>query len=373
MADQDELVPPSGYYRTFDEWAETSALEGAPSYIETLRLGRPVEFRTPIGLENPPHWAFRNLSSARIRERNGTVAFMPGGTVCGTECDIITPDNKLIGDYSLEWKKHPTQRTIWKRSSLPPQQICPYPVAVLALKDSNIYYHWMMDVLPMLHLLKQSGIKPHTFVINGKGAAPFQIRTLEMLGISRERIIPSHDALHIRSRLLVVPRCVGKYRSRWSIDFLRRELMDAHGIEPSAEKERIYISRAKAKKRKLLNEEDVMRVLGNHGFRKVHLEEMTLPEQIRLFASAEAVAGPHGAGFTNTVFCNPGTRVIEMFSPLLVHTCYPMLSGLLGLQHYYVVGTGMRPPEYKDTHDRYADITVNINQLKHILYIAGFR
>ncbi|MEF3307197.1 glycosyltransferase family 61 protein [Paenibacillus sp. GYB003] len=373
MIEREKLAPFSGYYRSFDEWADKSASAGTPSYLETMNLGRPIAFRTPIGLERPPHWAFRKLSSSRIRERHGTVAIIPGGKVCGIECDIVTPDNKLIGDYSLEWKVHPTKRTVWKLDRLPPLYRSESPVAVLALKDSNIYYHWMMDVLPTLHLLKRLGIKPHLFVINGKAAAPYQIETMEMLGVSRKRIVQSHPGLHIESPLLVVPRCVGKFRSRWSIDFLRRELMTACGIVPAAGKDRIYISREKAPKRKLLNEDDVMRVLARRGFRKVHLEGMPVSDQIRLFASAEAVAGPHGAGLTNTVFCNPGTRVIEMFSPRLVHTCYPMISGLLGLQHYYLVGTGPRPPEFCDVHDRHADIRVDVRQLVRLLDLAGIR
>ncbi|RKN85323.1 glycosyltransferase family 61 protein [Paenibacillus ginsengarvi] len=373
MNKREELVPPSGYYRTFDEWADMSAMKGTPSYLETMSLGRRIVFQPPVGLENPPHWVFRKLSSSVIRERHGNVAVIPGGKVCGIECDIITPDNKLIGDYSLEWKSHPSNRSIWKMDSLPQLHKSETPVAVLALKDSNIYYHWMMDVLPTFHLLKQSGIKPYTYVINGKASAPFQFDSLEMLGISRKRIVLSHPGLHISSPLLVVPRCIGRFRSRWSIDFLRRELMTSSGIKPSAGKDRIYISRERASKRKLLNENEVMNVLGSRGFRKVHLEGMPLTEQIRLFASAEAVAGPHGAGLTNTVFCNPGTRVIEMFSPRLVHTCYPMISGLLGLKHYYLVGTGDKPPEYVDVHDRHADIRVDVKELVRLLDLAGIR
>jgi hypothetical protein len=370
VINQDECIPPSGYYRTIDDWIEASVTKPTPSYSMTLRNGRYVNIPPPVGLEEPTHWAFRHLFSTTIRERHGTVAIIPGGKVYGLACDIVTPDNMLIGDCTLDRKHIPSERNISRISAMPPLQKSPYPVAVLALKDSGIYYHWMMDVLPLLHLLKECGVAPHTYVINGKSSAKFQYKTLEALGIPRERIVESSPSLHLQSRLLVIPRCVGKFRSRWSIDFLRRELMTANGIGPSPGKERIYISRERARKRKLLNEDAVMDVLGGLGFRKVHLEEMPLLDQIRLFASAEVVAGPHGAGFTNTVFCNPGTRVIEMFSPRLVHTCYPMLSGQLGLRHYYLVGEGPRPQEYKDTHDRHADIAVDIDKLKRILDIA---
>lgn len=38
-----------------------------------------------------------------------------------------------------------------------------------------------------------------------------------------------------------------------------------------------------------------------------------MQEQAALFAGAEWVVGPHGAGFTNVAFCQPGCRILEWY------------------------------------------------------------
>ena len=39
---------------------------------------------------------------------------------------------------------------------------------------------------------------------------------------------------------------------------------------------------------------------------------MKFSEQVDLFCNAEHIVGLHGAGLANIVFCQPGTRVIEL-------------------------------------------------------------
>jgi capsular polysaccharide biosynthesis protein len=47
-----------------------------------------------------------------------------------------------------------------------------------------------------------------------------------------------------------------------------------------------------------------MELLRKDGFELYCLEDMSIVEQIRLFASARLVIGPHGAGLTNIIYCN---------------------------------------------------------------------
>ena len=46
----------------------------------------------------------------------------------------------------------------------------------------------------------------------------------------------------------------------------------------------------------------------------VKLSDYSFTEQIMLFKKASFVIGLHGAGFANTVFCDPGTKIIELKS-----------------------------------------------------------
>jgi capsular polysaccharide biosynthesis protein len=157
---------------------------------------------------------------------------------------------------------------------------------------------------------------------------------------------------------------------RWAIDYLRYEFLEKREVQPRTGFERLYISRASASKRKLINEVEVMHYLHRFGFRSVTLETMPVTEHARLFASAKAVVAPHGAGLTNLMFCQPGTKVIEIFSPNHMHTCYPIISNHVKLDHYYLVGQGTRPPEYINPRNHADDITVNLKDLQHIMKMA---
>ena len=66
---------------------------------------------------------------------------------------------------------------------------------------------------------------------------------------------------------------------------------------------------------------------------------LSLADQITLFSEAEAVVGPHGAGFTNLIWCAPDTKVLEFFSPLYVNLCYWAISSLTRADYFYLLGS----------------------------------
>jgi capsular polysaccharide biosynthesis protein len=73
----------------------------------------------------------------------------------------------------------------------------------------------------------------------------------------------------------------------------------------------------------LINEAELLQELDKYGFRSYILEDLRFREQVKLFSGAEIIIGPHGAGFTNTIFADDLT-VLELFgSDELSHSlCY---------------------------------------------------
>jgi capsular polysaccharide biosynthesis protein len=89
----------------------------------------------------------------------------------------------------------------------------------------------------------------------------------------------------------------------------------------------------------------VIACLEPYGFQVAVLSGMSVTAQAALFGSARVVVGPHGAGFANLLFCNPGTTVLEFFSPLYVNFCFWTLARGAGLSYFYLLGEGPNVPD----------------------------
>ena len=137
---------------------------------------------------------------------------------------------------------------------------------------------------------------------------------------------------------------------------------------------KIYISRARARARHIINEDAVTQLLNKFGFETVYLEEMSVIDQVTLFSNAHVVVAPHGSGLTNLVFCSPKTIVIELFSPHYLRTDYWMISQLLELKHYYCLGESFNCPPLRNImyqNSLTEDILVNLSSLELVLKAAG--
>jgi capsular polysaccharide biosynthesis protein len=99
----------------------------------------------------------------------------------------------------------------------------------------------------------------------------------------------------------------------------------------------------------MLNEDAVEALMQAHGFACVSLTGMTLAEQIALFRGAEVVAGGHGAGLTNVVFCQPGARVLELATTDYPNACMASLGRTRGLDYHVELfaADGRDLPQYR--------------------------
>ena len=97
-------------------------------------------------------------------------------------------------------------------------------------------------------------------------------------------------------------------------------------------KRKIFVSRDDAMSRRLLNAEKLMMAL--KGWETVILEKMSIREQVKCFSQSSHVVTTHGAGLVNLLWCEPGTKVIEIQDiNKLDKKVYPVLSHHLGLKH----------------------------------------
>lgn len=100
---------------------------------------------------------------------------------------------------------------------------------------------------------------------------------------------------------------------------------------PPGSRTRIYISRAG--RRRVLNEAALIDLLTQYGFTIIEDKPRSLVEQNAIYRNASFIIGPHGASFTNLLWCEPGTQVLELFTAQFAPTHFLYLSELMGLRY----------------------------------------
>jgi tetratricopeptide (TPR) repeat protein len=336
----------AAFYPTTQDWATDSgqwiALDPAHDFSLT----------PPQTLDNNLHFSF--CFERTIRLPGTFVAEIPQGRVWladdQSSTAVWTGDYQLLGDVSVEFPllspghadRQPGCHSALSRS-LPTVQWVAGRVAVLAGLTDTMYFHWMFDVLPRIDVLQRSGqfTTIDWFLVSNH--LPFQQQTLVALGVPPERILAVEGEMHLQADQLIVPSfpAVPAWMPNWACQFLRgRFLPDlASCTATSSKRLRLYLSRQQTAHRRIINQTDLQPILDRFGFQTVQLELLSIQEQASLMARAEAVLAPHGSGLTNLVFCQPGTKVIELFSPNFVYPCYWLVSNQVGLTYYYLTGT----------------------------------
>ena len=91
-----------------------------------------------------------------------------------------------------------------------------------------------------------------------------------------------------------------------------------------------YVSRSKSQ-RNLPGEHEVEKRLISLGFEIVFLEDLTFEKQVKLFRNAKIVIGAHGAGMANMIWCQPNTKIIEIYDTKFIQGSMFALSKKLDL------------------------------------------
>ena len=135
----------------------------------------------------------------------------------------------------------------------------------------------------------------------------------------------------------------------------------------SEKKRKIFISRDDARSRRLINSEKLLMAL--QGWETIVLDKMPIKEQVKCFAEASHVISTHGAGLVNLLWCENGTRVVEIQDIKRIDKkVYPVLSYHLGLDHKVHVAKTipieLRGPKPKGTKKwQMVDFEINIPDL----------
>ncbi len=286
------------------------------------------------------------------------VAVLPRGRVLFDYGVVLTPERRLVADVSPQMGLRAPAHDALAVPRLPPLTRFRGRLAVLSSTGHQRYYHWMFDVLPRLALLRQAGPGIDAYLINTE--LGYQQDTVRHLAITP--VISPSPLTHIEADELVVPTLTNDigYPTRDVCDFLRKSFLPA--ALPALRRRRLYITRRDARMRRVENEAEVIAALQPLGFETVELEGMAVMDQVMLFAAAEMVVGPHGAGFVNAVFSPPGTGILELWDDDDVSPSYELLAGFLDI-HYRRLRCVSISPVTHDLRVEVADVMEAIQSL----------
>ena len=237
----------------------------------------------------------------------------------------------------------------------------------------NNYYHWMFQILPQVDLWQRSIIDKgdiSKIVFPFSLRSSFQRETLNILGISQSQIIElaDRDCLQTNNSLLFASSLKGNPR-KWIGDFLRREFLPRQ-VEFSNKLERIYICRKNAAYRRVINQDEFSNYLDKMGFQSVHLESLSVREQATLFSNTDIVLSLHGAGLTNIVFCQPHTKIIEIFPQSSTPMMYRKIASYYNLKYFYLLCKDIDNSHSKEA-PHLKDLIVNLNHLSKLMNLAN--
>lgn len=173
------------------------------------------------------------------------------------------------------------------------------------------YWHWMTEVILRVWMVRDRIHQMVLILPDNLKDIGFVKQSLEGFRFKSVFHIPENK--HLLVRHLCVPevkRFADSYYSK-ELNDIRDYYLAAASRKPAVH-ERLYISRKKSSKRKVVNESEVEELVRDYGFACINNEDFDFHEQVSLYSGARYVISIHGAGLTNMLFMKPGSSILEL-------------------------------------------------------------
>ncbi len=222
--------------------------------------------------------------------------------------------------------------------------------------------HWITAHLPKLVLLAERGALGDV-VLPAERTAAIDA-SLGLIGLD-----PATFATFDHARPLEVDELTVLDTDRFRPELLQMVQRRCRPARPVVATRRVYISRARATRRRLLDEDRLIERLAEDGFEAVVMEDLSFDDQVALMRQTEVLLAPHGAGLTNMMFCPPGTHVVELADLSFPNPNFYALAAALGHRYRVVPAEpiGDRHPLERDLRIEDADIERALVGLRHDL------
>jgi len=175
---------------------------------------------------------------------------------------------------------------------------------------SGGHFHWLTEALPKLWTVRERAWEFVLLLPDSSYVRTAGVESLNFLGVDFEDIIFMKEAEFYKvNDLYYIPRIADL---GCTDDTLMKELNAAFTSGKAGGNHKIYISREKARARKVLNEATLTEKLKEYGIETISTDDLSLANEIDIFARCSLLVGIHGAGLTNCIFMQPGGNVVEL-------------------------------------------------------------
>jgi hypothetical protein len=286
-----------------------------------VRRCEPLHFSIQPGVSDPEGERRRRFGEhpADYLAERLLITRLPGGLV-DTHSYVICPtERQLLADsirHRLplpEWGYTQVESNLFVREAEIEER--DERVVALGAQTNPNYSHWLVE--SVVRALLFAPFDDGSVMYLSPPLKDWQREALALAGVAPERILtlPAHKLVRFPEVFAVSRGITGL---PWLIPGALSPLAalaepsqgNGRGANPRGR--RLYVSRALIERRLITNEAELVTMLKHHGFRMVHPQTLSVSEQIKLFAGAEAIIGSWGSGLTNLLFSPPGTLAIEL-------------------------------------------------------------
>ena len=201
---------------------------------------------------------------------------------------------------------------------------------------SKGYFHWMMDALPRLIEVENNGHISTIYLPSFLNDNEYVDASLKRLGYQNIKyMIP--DQLYLLRKMVFQTHIAttGNYKEE-NLQKLKKRFTNSSYTQKEFTHNGLYISRKKAQRRRILNEDEIYPILKKYKIAIVFFEDLSWHQQVELCINTHFIIGLHGAGLTNMLFMPSGSKILEFRKVDDNHNnCYFSLANALNHKYYY--------------------------------------
>ena len=254
-----------------------------------------------------------NQSSVSIYKKAKILA--PYGFAYSNNNHLICPPNQ---NYHVLFDTYPVKQCAYIKTPRKAKKLN----SIFYFLGPNVlnYYHFLTDRIPSLMEFFEyaKNYDENCKIALYKDTPATFIQALLKFGVREDQYVlwnkKEDPALKVDT--LVMPSStkdiyLSSYLHNDRVKWMRGKIRPASRDNSNANL-KLFVSRKDVNQTRVTNHDSLEHLLKNYGFRTVHLTSLTFDEQIELFLKASTIVGAHGAGLTNTLFCNNEASIIEI-------------------------------------------------------------